>query len=126
MSGSLILDMNSEVSGHLAVAIRMYRNLCTQQGQRVPPTLREIEQAMAQRAMRGHEGSSLDQSPRAGNPHVVNRKLLSYAEAARAMSCSVSTVKRRIAAGELAAVRDGRCARIRAVDLDSYIENLGA
>jgi len=47
--------------------------------------------------------------------------LLTLGEAAQALACSVATVKRRIAAGELPVVVDGRLRRVSEDDLRRYI-----
>ena len=48
-------------------------------------------------------------------------RLLTLAEAADALGCSVATVKRRIRSGSLPAFRDGRLVRIREDDLRRYV-----
>jgi excisionase family DNA binding protein len=48
-------------------------------------------------------------------------RLLTLADVAAALGCSLATVKRRVRAGELPAFRDGRIVRVRACDLDRYV-----
>jgi excisionase family DNA binding protein len=51
---------------------------------------------------------------------------LTYAEAARALGCSVSTVRRRVRAGKLPCYVDGGLRRIREDDLQHYVlERIG-
>jgi excisionase family DNA binding protein len=50
-------------------------------------------------------------------------KLLTETEASEILGCSVRTVRRRIEAGELAVIRDGRLKRIQPDDLRNYIRN---
>ena len=47
--------------------------------------------------------------------------LLTIEETAKALSTSEKTVRRRIAAGKLPVIRDGRIIRIRQKDLQAYI-----
>ncbi len=53
----------------------------------------------------------------------VSEPLMTVREVATAMNASEKTVRRRIAAGELAAIRDGRLIRIRPVDYKSFLES---
>jgi excisionase family DNA binding protein len=48
-------------------------------------------------------------------------RLLTLPEAAAELSCSLATVKRRVATGTLPVVRDGRLVRMRATDLERYL-----
>lgn len=48
-------------------------------------------------------------------------ELLTLAQVADELGCSVATVKRRIRSGALPAYRDGRLVRIRERDLERYI-----
>ena len=53
----------------------------------------------------------------------VSEPLMTVREVATAMNASEKTVRRRIAAGELAAIRDGRLIRSRPVDYKSFLES---
>ena len=50
-------------------------------------------------------------------------KLLTETEVSEILGCSVRTVRRRIAASELAVIRDGRLVRIHPDDLNFYIQS---
>ena len=52
--------------------------------------------------------------------------LLTLAQVAERLQVSRWTVYQLIWAGELPSVHIGRCHRVRAKDVDAYIENLGA
>lgn len=121
----VILDLSEAVSDHLTVAIHLYIAKATEAGVRVPAELRQVAAVMAARASRGHRVSPVDVPPAPRNPEVV-RKLVSYTEAAEMLSCSVSTVKRRVAAGQFRPVRDGGIVRLRINDLDDFINRIGA
>jgi excisionase family DNA binding protein len=53
--------------------------------------------------------------------HLPTR-LLNLMQTAEVLDCSVKTLRRRIAAGELAVIRDGRLIRVRPEDLERYIQ----
>ena len=59
-----------------------------------------------------------------GKDHArVPRRLLTLKESADTLHYSVNTLRRRIVAGEIAVIRDGRLVRIDPEDLDRYIRN---
>ena len=49
-------------------------------------------------------------------------KLLTETEVSAILGCSVRTIRRRIEAGDLAVIRDGRLKRIHPEDLRNYIQ----
>jgi excisionase family DNA binding protein len=49
-------------------------------------------------------------------------RLLSLPEVADRLGYSIKTLRRRIAAGELAVIRDGRLIRVRPENLERYIQ----
>jgi len=51
----------------------------------------------------------------------MRQPLLTLAEVADALGCSVATVKRRIRNGTLPAFEDGRLVRVRETDLTRYV-----
>ncbi len=53
----------------------------------------------------------------------VSEPLMTVKEVATGMNASEKTVRRRITAGELAAIRDGRLVRIRPKDYRRYLES---
>ena len=53
----------------------------------------------------------------------ILEKLLTETDASEILGCSVRTIRRRIEAGDLAVIRDGRLKRIQPEDLRIYIRN---
>ena len=51
----------------------------------------------------------------------MNERLLTLAETAIALGCSLDTVKRRVRSGRIPVFRDGRIVRVRESDLRSYV-----
>ena len=49
-------------------------------------------------------------------------RLLNLAQTAEVLDCSVKTLRRRIATGDLAVIRDGRLLRVHPDDLQRYIQ----
>ncbi|WP_236745395.1 helix-turn-helix domain-containing protein [Rhodococcus sp. BS-15] len=54
-------------------------------------------------------------------PIRVRRELITQASAAQELGCSVRTIRRYIASGQIPAVRLGREIRIDPVDLDAFL-----
>lgn len=123
-AGPLLLDVTPALAGHIATAIRVHREWAVRAGLQVPAGLLEVESHLASRAMRGQTGTPLDSLWEVRDGHLVTPRLLTYEDTARALSCSVRTVKRLVAAGELRAVRVGGGARIRVSDVDAYVAAL--
>ena len=59
------------------------------------------------------------------NNHTsIPERLLSLSHTAKILGCSIKTIRRRVEAGELATIRDGRLIRVHPDDLNRYIKNL--
>ena len=57
------------------------------------------------------------------NHNPLPERLLSLSDTAEILGCSLKTIRRRIEAGELATIRDGRLVRVHPEDLNRYITN---
>jgi len=55
------------------------------------------------------------------SPETASAPLLTLADVAERLQCSTKTVKRRIEAGDLPVIRDGRMVRVHPDDLERYI-----
>jgi excisionase family DNA binding protein len=123
----MVLDVPAELAGHLATAMRMHRDWAVRTGVRVPDGFAELEQGFTSRARRGQAGTELDDLWVLRQSADVTPRLLTYDQAATALSCSERQVKRLVADGALPAVRVGAgAARIRVTDLDAYVSTLQA
>ena len=56
------------------------------------------------------------------SPLELPVQLLTLTEACKVIGCSLKTLRRRIADGALAVIRDGRLIRIHPADLQRYIQ----
>lgn len=57
------------------------------------------------------------------NATPLPERLLSLSDTAKILGCSLKTIRRRIEAGELVTIRDGRLVRVHPDDLNRYIQN---
>lgn len=57
------------------------------------------------------------------NHNPLPDRLLSLSDTAEILGCSLKTIRRRVDAGELATIRDGRLVRVHPNDLNRYIQN---
>lgn len=105
---------------HLGAALRTYIRELRRDGISVPKAVAELEIAV-----RGGQGrSTVDAAPEADDHDRVDQLAMSYRRAAARLDVSDSTLRRLIAAGEIAVVRVGGATRIRSVDLESYVAGL--
>ncbi len=118
----LIADFDDADCAELAAALKDRRSRLRQVYRAQRPNLQALERACAQRVREGHVGpipargaSSPDDAPM--------RMGLTIEEAADALACSASTVKRAIASGDLVTFTIGSARRVYVADLEAYIES---
>jgi excisionase family DNA binding protein len=114
----LVLPLDADVAGHLALAIRQHRHQLARRGLAEPPELAELEQ-LCEGVWRGQQvsvaASLLDDC------EDSQREWLTPREVARVSGLSLRTVQRRISSGELRSARVGRCRRVSRVALDEFL-----
>lgn len=123
-----MLGLSEDVRKHLAVAIRAYRTRSRELNLPVPPELRQLEEGWAAslsgsgRVRTGQPGSTFDAVGRLAQAlsHGDGEELVTQQQAARLLGVSPSTVKRRVASGDLAVVKIGRSVRLRREDIRRY------
>lgn len=121
----MILDVPAELAGHLAIALRSHRDWAVRTGIRVPDGLAALEEAFVSRARKGQSGTALRDLWTVRHAADVTPRMLTYSQAATALSCSERQVKRLVSNGALTAVRVGPgAARVRVADLDAYVASL--
>jgi excisionase family DNA binding protein len=121
----MVLDVPSELAGHLATAMRMHRDWAVRTGIRVPNGFTDLEQAFTSRARRGQAGTALEDLWLVRQSGDVTPRLLTYGQVADALACSERQVKRLVSDGVLPVVRIGPgSARVRVADLDACVASL--
>ena len=120
----LIVSISADGAAHLQVAIQEHVKRFAGMGMRVPPELPLLVRSLAIRATEGQSGSRVGDLNEVRQSADVTPQLLTYADAARVLRASVSTVKRLVGAKELTAVKVLGSPRIAATDLDAYLERI--
>jgi excisionase family DNA binding protein len=115
----MLWTLSPGVAFHLARAIRTYRDDARRRYEDVPPELEKIERALSDAATSGHQRPTLADDPRPPEPRLVPHQL-TYREAAQRYRTSSRTLRRRVAQGDIPAVRDGGRVFLRVADLDAY------
>lgn len=110
----LVVELDWEVSAHLAAALDAHLGRCENAPRRipVPDALRDLRGLLADRS---------GQERPAARSAWPGDAMLSVAEAAARLGVSTRTVRRRVAAGELRCARVGRLVRISEGELSDYI-----
>jgi excisionase family DNA binding protein len=115
--------VSPRVAAVAAVACIRYLRELDLVGRPEPPELADLADRLTNLADTNRQGVVFD--ARAMDDDAWD-DLLPVATVARLLSCSTRTVERRIAAGDLPVVRDGRVVRIRSRDLVAYLEERAA
>lgn len=114
-------DLSADDALQVAWLIRRYRERAHTAGSSVSTGLLVLERAVAQKAMQGQPGSTVEPMVQPRKAGHVNPLLIAYEDAAVLLGFSLSTLKRRIRAGEFTPVRDRGIARLGRADIDDYI-----
>lgn len=118
----MFVDPDPRTALHIAKALTNYKTLYRRNGAAaLPPEIDQILAVMTARAMQGQPGTTFDVLAKAEKAVDMDVEMVSYAQAAKRLGCSVRTVKRRVADKSLRVVRDHGITRIRVSDLDTYI-----
>jgi excisionase family DNA binding protein len=112
---ALVLVVDRDVAGHLAVALDRHVAALEAFGRAVPPELLELRGVALKLAGQERPGADTGGSARETAP--MFREWLSPAEVAGQLGVSERTVRRRIAAGQLRSRTFGRARRVHRDDL---------
>lgn len=123
----LILDLAPELRMHVAAAIRDHVRRLRRDRVPIPPELRQLAEALiaACPARSSQEQTSSHPAPRAWQPAAgtpAEPFMLRAPDAAALLGFSPRTLARKVAAGEIPSVKDGRSRRYRPADLAAYVE----
>jgi excisionase family DNA binding protein len=118
----VLLALPPALAGDLRAALLIYRAAVRRRGQTAAPDLDALLTFLDAAGRRDATPAATSRHPAAHPPatsdHPGMHQLLTYAEAAEMAGCSTRTLQRRVAAGQLPAVRLGpRTVRIRPADL---------
>jgi excisionase family DNA binding protein len=114
----LVLSVDTRARVLIAAALALGRRELRRSGTAVPSSFDELLSVLAARpeaAPSGQQRPQLDHNPPLPEPLLVD-----YREAARRLGISERTLRRRVASGDLRAVRIGRRALLRVSDLREY------
>lgn len=116
------MGLSPSDAAHLVVALQLYRKHCATDALPFPDGLAQMEATVSSGVMQGQAGSTFADVPTPAHSADVARDLVTYAQAARMLSCSLSTVKRRVRTGQLVPVRLGGTARLRIAAVRAFID----
>lgn len=116
MTGLLVLQIDRDSAGHLAVALRRHRADLAERGWAEPPGLADLQEA-ALRVVEAQERSGGLSGLGALDDDVNGREFLTLTDVSRLANVSVSTVKRWVAAGALGSSKRGVSAALPALTL---------
>lgn len=116
----LVIALDRDVAGHVAVALRRHRGSLAERGLVEPPGLAALEN-LARSVYSGHE-----QSPSVGVPAGLDdgsreRDYLTRSDIRQRTGASLSTVDRWIRTGQLPSVKRGRTRRVSREDLVRFL-----
>ena len=115
-----------ELLAYVVHALRLHAQLYRRNGMAEPAGVGELVSFLSSGVSGGQRGSARAPRPASEQVGAVAPLLVSYEAAAEMLSVSVSTLKRRIAAGELHPVQVGGVVRLRVSDLNEYVAALVA
>jgi excisionase family DNA binding protein len=116
----VVLTVDRDLAGHLAVALRSYRASLERLGAAQPPGLADLEAAVVG-VVGAQDASGGVTVPGVENDSLCDRQYLSRADVGRLTGASLATVDRWIGSGRLRSAKLGRCRRVARVDLDAFV-----
>ena len=117
---SLLLLLDGDLAGHLAVAVHRHREVLDQLGRACPSELEQLEQTLVEICTGGQERSGMVTLPARANVPGVDREWLSPLECAEVTGLSESTIRRALRNG-LPSTRVGRTLRVHRDALAAFM-----
>ena len=120
-TGLLVIALDRDTAGHLAIALRRHRGQLQKLGYAEPQGLAELE-TLAQSVTKSHQqspGVSVLTVP--DDDSSDNRDFLTRNDISRRTGTSLSTVDRWIRIGALPSVKRGRTRRVSRADLNQFL-----
>lgn len=121
MSGFLVMSLDEDLAGHLAVALRRHQDALRRKGMRIPPQLAELERAALTSVGNRHGASRGSVVVDWAEDGSRGREYLTRSDIRQLTGASLSTIDRWISSGKLPSSRQGRVRRVARADLDLYL-----
>ena len=119
-TGLLVLQLDRDTAGHIAVALRRHRGQLEKLGLAIPPGLTELETA-AINVAKSHEASPGVTRRLGFQDGDDDRDYLTRSDVHRRTGTSLSTVDRWIRTGALPSTKHGRIRRVAQADLERFL-----
>jgi len=121
---TFIASPSVEAAAFIIHALRAHAEMYRRNGATVPLGVKEIESHLANFSVtRGQQGPHSAHPPPSEQIEPMKLRLVRYETAAELLDISVSTLKRRIAAGDFHPISIGGATRLRVAELDEFIAN---
>lgn len=120
MTGLLVLELDRDTAGHLAVALRRHRGQLERSGLVEPPGLAELE-TIALGVAKRHDESRGVSALGGRDDELDARDFLTRGDVCRRTGASLSTVDRWIGSGQLPSSKHGRIRRVGRGDLERFL-----
>lgn len=117
----MVFTPSVELVAFLVHAIRQQEQQYRRNGAVAPDGLLEFVSVISFGVTQGQAGSAPAQTRRTEQIEPMTPRLVTYETAADLLAISVSTLKRRIVAGDFHPISIGGAARIRVAEIDDYI-----
>jgi excisionase family DNA binding protein len=119
MTTMLVLSLDADVAGHLAVARRRHRSALRKNDLAEPPEIAELEAAALQAVNNSQQASASVTVDTVGDAGA--RDYLTRSDVQHLTGASLSTIDRWVSSGNLPSSRHGRVRRIARADLDRFL-----
>jgi excisionase family DNA binding protein len=116
----IVLELDGDLAGHLAVAVRRHREMLDHVGRACPDELVALERVFVT-ACNGQGVSGAFTPLPADSVGGMTADWLTPRQAARMTSLSLSTIRRSVADGSLTSTKVGRSRRIAVEDLNEFM-----
>jgi excisionase family DNA binding protein len=119
---ALIVDLDGDLAGHLALAIRRYRLALSREGWAEHPGLAQLEEMARRVNERQRASTSVKRRVRPEDPSGADhRRYLTRSEVCELAGVSLRTVDRWIRSRELPSTKHQQTRRIARADLDRFL-----
>ena len=121
MNAMLVLTLDRDVAGHLAIALRRHRAALKSGGLAEPPGIAELESVALQVVNSTHDDSPGITVHDVADDGLHDREYLTRRDVQRLSGASRATVDRWLSGGELPSSKHGHIRRIARKDLDRFL-----